>query len=116
VGIVVHGPSTLADEATRSALLAAVGLAAERARLRTEVTRRADTADSSRRRLLLAEDEERQRLGRRLDRSVGAEVEHVERLVREAAAVSGGGEELMRALERATAQLDRLRPELDAPV
>ena len=84
VGAVVHEPLTLDDAAIRSAVIAAVGLAAERARLRTEVGRQADAVDASRRRLLLTEEEERRRLAERLERGPGAALADVERLVREA--------------------------------
>ena len=82
--VVVHDPSTLADGATRAAVLAAVGLAAERAGLRVEVGRQIDAVEASRRRLLLAEEEERRRLAARLDRGPGAALADVGRLVHEA--------------------------------
>ena len=44
VAVVVHEPLTLDDAATRAAVFAAVGLAAERARLRAEVGRQADAS------------------------------------------------------------------------
>jgi signal transduction histidine kinase len=114
VGLVVHGPETLDNEATRSAVLAAVGLASQRARLRAEVDRQVDEIEASRRRLLLAEEEERRRLAGRLDRGPGAALVDVERLVREAS--SGGNDALAAPLERASDQLAQVRPELDSLV
>ncbi len=116
VGVVVHDPSTLDDAATRSAVLAAVGLAAQRARLRAEVDRQVAAVEASRRRLLIAEEEERRHLGERLERGPGAELAGVARLVREVRLEPGGDDALAAALERAAEQLDRARPELDALV
>jgi signal transduction histidine kinase len=110
VGVVVHDPSTLADVATRSAVFAAVGLAAERTRLRAEVARQVETVEASRRRLLAAEDQERRRLAERLERGPGAGLAEVERLLHEA--LPDGDEKLAAALGRATEQLERIRPEL----
>jgi signal transduction histidine kinase len=116
VGAVVHEPATLDDAATRSAVIAAVGLAAERARLQAEATHQADAVEGSRRRLLLAEEEERRRLAGRLERGPGAALAEVERLVREAQPRHGGGEALAAALDRTMEQLVRVRPELDTLV
>jgi signal transduction histidine kinase len=113
LGVVIHDRLTLDDAATRSAVIAAVGLAAERARLRTEVGRQADAVAASRRRLLLTEAEERRRLAERLERGPGAALADVERLVREARP-GAGGEPLAVALGRTLQQLARVRPELDA--
>ena len=111
--MVIHDRLALDDAATRSAVIAVVGLAAERARLRTEVGRQADAVAASRRRLLLAEEEERRRLAERLERGPGAALADVERLVREARP-GPGGERLTAALARTLQQLARVRPELDA--
>ena len=102
------------DEATRTAVLAAVGLAAERARLRSEVGRRIEAVEASRRRLLLAEEEERRRLAGRLDRGAGAALAELDALVR--AARRGADGALAAALERAAEQVARARPELDSLV
>jgi signal transduction histidine kinase len=114
--VVIHDPSTLADPATRSAVLAAVGLAARRSRLRAEVGQRVAAVEVSQRRLLLAEEEERRRLADRLERGTGAELGEVERLVRAASSRTSGNDELDAALARALEQLERVRPELDALV
>jgi signal transduction histidine kinase len=116
VGVVVHSPATLDDPATRGAVLATVGLAAERARLRTEVDRQIEAIAASRRRLLLTEEEERRRLAERLDYGPGAALVEVEQLVREARAAQTASAELVSALERASDQLSRVRPEIDALV
>jgi signal transduction histidine kinase len=116
VAAVVHDRLTLDDAAIRAAVIAAVGLAAERSRLRREVGRQADAVDASRRRLLLTEEEERRRLAERLERGPGAALADVERLVRETRPASYGGEELAAALDRTSQQLARVRPELDALV
>jgi signal transduction histidine kinase len=116
VAVVVHDPTTLADAATRSAVLAAVGLAAERTRLRAEVGRQVEAVQASRRRLLLAEDDERHRLAERIDRGPGTALEEVEELVRKVREAAGGHEALATALDRAAEQLAGVRPELDALV
>jgi signal transduction histidine kinase len=116
VAVIVHDPGALDDTRTRAAVVAVVGLAAERVRLSAAVDRQLDAVDASRRRLLLAEEEERRLLAERLERGAGAELAHVDRLVREARREPGGEPELSAALERAAAQLDRVRPELDALV
>ncbi len=111
VATILHDPATLQDEATRAAVIAATGLAAERARLRAEVARRIAAVDASRRRLLEAEEEERRRLAEQLDRGPGSEVARIEQLV---LGIEPSDEQLAPALERAVDQLTRVRPELDA--
>ena len=113
--VVVHDPATLDDAATKSAVLAAIGLAAERDRLRAEVGRQVEAVEASRRRLLVAEEEERRRLAERLDHGPGAALAAVDRLVRETSLDLGGGD-LADALARASDQLARVRPEVDALV
>ena len=116
VGAVVHERLTLDDDAIRSAVIAAVGLAAERARLQREVGRQADAVHASRRRLLLTEEEERRRLAERLERGPGAALADVERLVHEARPLPVGADALADALDRTRQQLAHVRPELDALV
>jgi signal transduction histidine kinase len=116
VAVVVHDPATLGDEATREAVLAAVGLAAERVRLRAELGRQIEAVDASRRRLLLAEEDERRRLARRLERGAGAELGRVEELAREAQLHADRDAALATALERARDRLRRVRPELETLV
>ena len=113
VAVVFHDPSTLADEATRSAVLAAVGLVAERARLRAEVDRQVDAVAASRRRLLLAEEDERRRLAERLDRGPGTALGDVERLVRTARSGGEGDDRLAAALDQSLVRLDGMRADLD---
>jgi signal transduction histidine kinase len=116
VAIIVHDAATLEDEETRSAVLAAVGLAAERSRLRAEVARQVDAVDASRRRLLVAEEEERRRLADRLRRGPGADLAAVELLVDDVRRQANMDEGLDAALARAADQLERVRPELEAPL
>jgi signal transduction histidine kinase len=116
VGVISHGPTTLDDPATRAAVLATVGLVAERARLRAEVGRQIEDVEASRRRLLLAEEEERRRLAGRLDRGPGAALAEVEQLVRLTRTTDGGSAQLAAALDRASEQLARVRPEIDSLV
>ncbi len=116
VAMVVHEPATLGDAATRSAVLAAVGLAAQRERLRAEVGRQADAVEASRRRLLLAEEQERRRLAERLARGPGTALGDVERLVDEALVATDGDDALAAAVARARAQLDHVQPDLAAPL
>ena len=113
VATVLHDPAALDDPATRTAVLAAVGLAAERERLQAEVTRQVEAVESSRRRLLVAEEEERRRLAARLDHGPGAALASVEQLVRAARAAHSGDEALAAALARAGDGLTRVRPEVD---
>jgi signal transduction histidine kinase len=116
VAAVLHDPAGLDDPVTRSAVLAAVGLAAERDRLRAEVDRQVEAVESSRRRLLVAEEDERQRLAARLDQGPGATLAAVERLVRDASVTRGGGDALRAALARAAEGLAGVRPEIEALV
>jgi signal transduction histidine kinase len=113
-GALVHESGSLDDEQTRIAVLAAAGLAAERARLRGEVEARADEITASRRRLLLAEEDERRRLAAALERSAGAALDEIDRLLAEARPSAAGA--LTDALDRAAAQSARVRPELDGLV
>ena len=113
VAVVVHEPATLDDATTRAAVFAAVGLTAERARLRAEVGRQVEAVEASGRRLLLAEDAERVRLADRLERGPGADLADAELLVRAARSVPTGDEALTEALDRAREQLALVRPELD---
>ena len=112
VAVVIHEPATLDDATTRAAVFAAVGLAAERARLRAEVGRQVEAVEASGRRLLLAEDAERVRLADRLERGPGADLADAELLVRAAGSVPSN-EALTAALDRACEQLALVRPELD---
>jgi signal transduction histidine kinase len=113
-GVLLHEAGSLDDEQTRTAALAAAGLAAERARLRGEVERQADEITASRRRLLLAEEDERRRLAASLDRSAGAVLDEIDLLLAEARPAAAGA--LRDTLDRAAAQSARVRPELDALV
>jgi signal transduction histidine kinase len=113
--VVFHDDATLEDPVTRAAVLATAALAAERARLRVEVGRQATAVEESRRRLLLAEEDERRRLAERLDRGAGAVFADVERLVAEARVKVRHGS-VDAALDRASDQLARVRPELDVLV
>ena len=115
VAVIVHDPATLADDATRSAVLAAVGLAAERARLRAQVDAQVQAVEASRRRLLLAEEEERRRLADRLERGPVAQLDGLDRLVGDARLAADGDSALAAALDRAFEQLARVLPELEAP-
>jgi signal transduction histidine kinase len=116
VGVVVHDPSTLADAPTRAAVTATVGLAARRFRLRAELDTQIAAVEGSRRRLLRAEEDERRRLAGQLERGPGAELDRVERLVCDARLAAGGDDELGAALDRAGAELESVRPGLDALV
>ena len=113
-GTLVHEAGSLDDGQTRIAVLAAAGLAAERARLRGEVERQADEITASRRRLLLAEEDERRRLAEALERSAGAALDEIDRHLAEARPRAAGA--LKDALERAATQSSRVRPELDGLV
>ena len=113
-GVLLHAPGTLGDGETGAAILAAAGLAAERAKLQAEVERQAEAVAASGQRLLLAEDDERRRLAETLDRTAGVALEEIERLVGDVRVAAS--ESLGAALDRAAAQVARARPELDAIV
>jgi signal transduction histidine kinase len=116
VAVIVHAPSTLTDAPTRAAVVATVGMAAQRERLRAEASRQVDAVEASRRRLLLAEEQERRRLAERLQRGPGTALAHVEELVADARAAAHGDDVLAGALDRAHAQLEHVQPDLDAPL
>lgn len=67
VAALVHDPAVLDDPGLLEAVTSAAQLAASNARLRAEVQVRVEELAASRRRILEARDEERQRLERRLD-------------------------------------------------
>ena len=66
VAAIVHDPAVLDDPELLEAVTSAAQLAASHARLQAEVNARVTEVDASRRRALLARDEERRRLERRL--------------------------------------------------
>ena len=66
VAAIVHHPAVLDDPALLEAVTAAAQLAASNARLRAEVRARVAEVEDSRRRILVARDEERRRLEQRL--------------------------------------------------
>jgi signal transduction histidine kinase len=66
VAVLVHDPAVLADPGLLEAVASAAQLAASHARLQAEVQGRVVELDASRRRILAARDDERQRLEHRL--------------------------------------------------
>jgi signal transduction histidine kinase len=116
IGVVFHDPSALDDSATRDAVLASVRLAARRAKLRVELDRQIAAVEASRLRLSRAEDDERRRLANQVERGPGAELDRVEKLVQSARHEAAHDGELVDALDRASDQLERVRPELGALV
>jgi signal transduction histidine kinase len=114
VGIVVHDPAVLTDEADRRAVAVAVALAAERARLGEELRRRVDEVARSARRLIRAGDDERVRLAARLESGPGGRLAEARRLVEGARASAVDDEELELALRRSSEQITRVEQDLAA--
>lgn len=111
VAAIVHDPAMLDQEALLQALAAAAQLAAANARLQAEMRARVDETVESRRRLVEAGHEERERLGRRLrdgvERQLYAVVDDL-RCARESAATA----KVIDHIGRGEGQLARTQDEL----
>jgi signal transduction histidine kinase len=112
MAIVVHDRAVLARADERDWVTAPIALAAERARLREQVRRRADEAALSARRLVRAEDDARAGLRARLASGPAAALDESARMLEDARALPSGGDELDAALARTAEQLERTRAEL----
>jgi signal transduction histidine kinase len=111
VAAVIHGTAVLDQPGVLEALTAAGRLAAANAQLRAEVRARVDETVQSRRRLVKAGDEERERLGRRLrdgaERHLQAVADELHR-----AGESAGTAAMLDGIRRGDEQLARAHDEL----
>jgi len=112
LAVLVHDPAVLGDPGLVAAVSSATRLAAANARLHAEVRARLAEIGASRRRILVAGDEERGRLDRRLgdgaQRRLG-ELAQMLRLARQSAA----GQDTAERVARAELQLARTREDLE---
>jgi signal transduction histidine kinase len=111
VAALVHDPAVLDDPALRQAVSSATQLAAENARLQAEVRAQVDELRESRRRILEAGDEERQRLERRLHDSAEQRLERLAGQLRRTR-LSARAEDARERIDRTEAQLERTLEEL----
>ena len=104
VAVLVHDPAVLANPGLLEAVAAAAQLAASHARLQAEVQARVVELEASRRRILVARDDERRRLERRLregaERRLGQLADTLRRSRR-----SASGEQTREQIGGAEAQL-----------
>jgi signal transduction histidine kinase len=100
VAVLVHDPALLEDPGLLSPVAAATRLAVSNARLHAEVLERVAQVEASRRRIVVAADEQRSRLERELRSGTQ------QRLARVAELVVDLDPELERQLEAAQAELD----------
>ena len=84
LAVLIHHPQVLADAPVLADVAAAARLAVGNARLQAQVRAQVADVESSRRRLVTAADEERRRLGERLQRGAGRHLATVERLLADA--------------------------------
>jgi signal transduction histidine kinase len=84
LAVLIHHPQVLADAPVLADVAAAARLAVGNARLQAQVRAQVADVESSLRRLVTAADEERRRLGERLQRGAGRHLATVERLLADA--------------------------------
>jgi signal transduction histidine kinase len=111
VAVLVHDPVVLEDPGLLDAVTSAAQLAASNARLQAEVRARVVQLEASRRRILAARDEERQRLERRLHEGAEARLEELAATLRRGRG-SASGERTRDQIARAQDQLVRTLEEL----
>jgi signal transduction histidine kinase len=111
VAVLVHDPAVLEDQGLLEAVASAAKLAAANARLRAEVRARVEELAGSRRRILVARDEERRRLERRLHDGAEARLGELAVTLRRGRR-SASGERTRDQLGRAEDQLTRTLEEL----
>src|SRR5437588_2892966 len=109
--VFVHDPAVLNDPGLVEAVSAAAKLAAVNARLEAELRARVDEVSSSRRRILEAGDEERERLERRLRGSAQRRLDALAKTLGEAHR-SAAGDETVDRIARAETQLARTRGDI----
>jgi signal transduction histidine kinase len=113
VAVLVHDPAVLADPGLLEAVSSATQLAASNARLGAEVQAQVDELRASRRRILQAGDEERQRLERRLHQGAVRRLTRLAETVREARGQANGmSPTTLDNIERAQGQLEGTLDEL----
>ena len=111
VAALVHDPAVLGEPALVEAVTAATRLSVSNARLRAEVQARVAELEASRRRLLVAGDEQRRELERRLHEGAERSLRGIGDVLRKGSASSDGGvvEERIAAAE---AQLSEMLEDL----
>jgi signal transduction histidine kinase len=111
VAALVHDPAVLEDPGLLEAVSSAAQLAASNVRLRAEVRTRLEELSRSRRRILDAEDSERERLAHRLQQGAEHRLEQVRNKLRAARAL-GVSEATAERVAQAEAQLTQTLTEL----
>jgi signal transduction histidine kinase len=111
MALLVHDPAVLGDQGLVDAVESAAKLAAANVRLRADVRARVVELAESRRRIIAAGDEERDRLERRLSDGAQRRLAELGRLLGEARQNSANGETADR-IAQAQAQLVRAQEEL----
>jgi signal transduction histidine kinase len=114
VGVVVHDARVLAAQQDREAIAVAMALGAARARLRSELRRRAGEVSRSTVSLIRAEDDERLRLAAKLEVGTSRNLREAGERLEEARLAAAGAPDLDAAIAQASDQLERTRTELAA--
>jgi signal transduction histidine kinase len=112
IAAVVHDEAVLDDPGLVEGIAAATRLTASNARLQAELRVQVDEVQASRRRLLVAGDEERRRLGRKLDEGAASRLAALAELL--ARARMRAEADVLATIERAEDQLARSRTDLRA--
>ena len=106
VAVLVHDPAVLDDPGLLEAVSSATNLAASNARLQAEVQARVEDVRASRRRILEAGDEERQRLEQRLHHGAERRLTRLAETVRQARGhASGSSPTTIDKIDQAQSQL-----------
>jgi signal transduction histidine kinase len=111
VAVLVHDPAVLADPGLLEAVASAAQLAASHARLQAEVQARVVELEVSRRRILVARDDERRRLERRLREGAERRLDQLADTLRQGRR-SASGEQTREQIAGAEAQLAQTLEEL----
>ena len=111
VAVLVHDPAVLADPGLLEAVASAAQLAASHARLQAEVQARVVELEASRRRILVARDDERKRLEHRLREGAERRLGQLADTLRQGRR-SASGEQTREQIARAEVQLVRTLEEL----
>jgi len=112
LAVLVHDRAVLDDPGLFEAVAAASALAAENARLQSEVREQVAELESSRRRLLDAADQERRRLEQRLHTGAEQRLAGLRPVLGSASGSAAGGSETATLVARADDQLERTLAEL----
>jgi signal transduction histidine kinase len=111
VAVLVHDPAVLADPGLLEAVASAAQLAASHARLQAEVQARVVELEASRRRILVARDDERRRLERRLHEGAERRLGQLADTLRQGRR-SASGQQTREQIAGAEAQLGQTLEEL----